>query len=211
MEEWKKEWSRNTRVVEMQTWIDDTACQDALRACDVVFGCTDDHDGRMLLNRFAYFYVTPVIDMGLAIHVSKEEPPRILDLSGRITVLVPGAPCLLCRGLLNPERARAEHMKRLRPEEYEHQKNEAYVLDEGDPNPAVVTFTTETACMGVNELLHILTGYKDAALNGWQWTRRFHLMSDRRVGAMRIEDCPICVKKEYWGRGDMIPFLDRIG
>ena len=38
-----------------------------LKACDVIFGCTDDHDGRLMLNRLAYFYLIRVIDMGLAI------------------------------------------------------------------------------------------------------------------------------------------------
>ena len=38
----------------------------AEKACDVIFGCIDDHDGRLLLNRLVYFYLIPVIDMGLA-------------------------------------------------------------------------------------------------------------------------------------------------
>ena len=200
-----------TRTVPMQKWIGDSACRDALKACDVVFGCTDDHEGRMLLNRFAYFYVVPVIDMGLAIHVSKEEKPRILDLSGRVTTLVPGANCLLCRGLIDPERARAEQMRLLHPEEYDYQKKEGYVVGEDEPNPAVVTFTTETACMAVNQLLNALTGYRESARDGWQWTRRFHVMQDRCVGAIQSIDCPICAEKKYWGQGDTEPFLDRVG
>ena len=202
-----------TRVVAIKKWIGDSACRDALKACDIVFGCTDDHDGRMLLNRLAYFYIIPVIDMGLAIHVSKEEKPRILDLSGRVTMLAPvlGSSCLICRGVIDPERARAEQMKRFQPEEYEHQKRENYVVGEEDPNPAVVTFTTETACMAVNQLLHILTGYRELARDSWQWTRRFHVMQDRSIGAKQDVDCPICSEDGYWGRGDIKPFLDRVG
>lgn len=55
-----------TRVVPLRGWVGDPVNQDALRSCDVIFGCTDDHEGRLLLNRLAYFYLIPVIDMGLA-------------------------------------------------------------------------------------------------------------------------------------------------
>jgi lactate dehydrogenase-like 2-hydroxyacid dehydrogenase len=51
-------------------WINDPNCRDALRSCDIIFGCTDDHAGRLLLNRFAYYYATLVFDLGLAVEVS---------------------------------------------------------------------------------------------------------------------------------------------
>ncbi len=38
-----------------------------LRGCDVVFGCTDDDGGRAVLSRLAYWYLLPVIDMGVII------------------------------------------------------------------------------------------------------------------------------------------------
>ena len=88
------------RVVPMRHWINDPLCRDALKACDVIFGCTDDHDGRLLLNRLAYFYLIPIIDMGLAID-PKSDGRGLSDLTGRVTTLFPGAPCLLCRGIIN--------------------------------------------------------------------------------------------------------------
>jgi hypothetical protein len=82
-------------------WINDPAAREALKSCDVLFACTDDHLGRLLLNRFAYFYCTPVIDMGLAIHVGDGDPPSVHSFDGRVTVLQPGTTCLLCRGIIN--------------------------------------------------------------------------------------------------------------
>ena len=38
-----------------------------LRGCDVVFGYTDDDGGRAVLSRLAYWYLLPVIDMGVII------------------------------------------------------------------------------------------------------------------------------------------------
>ncbi len=49
-------------VVELVDWVGNPACDDALKSCDVIFGCTDDHAGRAFLNRLAYFYNIPLID-----------------------------------------------------------------------------------------------------------------------------------------------------
>jgi hypothetical protein len=90
------------QVCTFQAWIGEEVCRDALKSCDIIFGCTDDHSGRLLLNRFAYYYATPVIDLGLAIEVSQDKPPRILCADGRVTVLLPDLnhTCLLCRGII---------------------------------------------------------------------------------------------------------------
>ena len=198
------------RAVPFRGWIGDPAAKDALKACDLIFGCTDDHDGRLLLNRLAYFYLIPVIDMGLAIAPALNGG-GVRDLSGRATVLTPGAPCLLCRGIIDPVIARDEQLKRSQPEEYERRKREAYVRGGDNPAPAVVTFTTATACLAIDEMLQGLTGFRDS--EGWEWqrVRRFDLMQDRRPGAAHDPDCPICTDQSYWGRGDIDPFLDRVG
>ncbi|PBJ21580.1 Molybdopterin-synthase adenylyltransferase [Pseudomonas ogarae] len=198
------------RVVPIQKWIGDEGCQDALKSCDLIFGCTDDNDGRLLLNRLAYFYLIPVIDMGLAIEPF-EDGRRLRDLSGRVTVLLPGAPCLLCRGIVDPTLAREESLKRIRPEEYSRQKREAYVHGADNPAPAVVTFTTGIACIAVDEMLQGLTGFRGDGGWTWQRVRRFDLMQDRRPGASPVVDCPICSDRLYWGRGDLDLFLDRVG
>jgi molybdopterin/thiamine biosynthesis adenylyltransferase len=198
------------RVVAIRRWVGDAACRDALKSCDVIFGCTDDNDGRLLLNRLAYFYLIPVIDMGLAIEI-KPVVGGTRELSGRVTVLAPGGSCLLCRQIVDPTVAREEDLKRRNPSEYERRKREAYVRGGGDPAPAVVTFTTATACMAVDELLQALTNFRDSSGWAWQRVRRFDLMRDRSPGAPLNEDCPICVEPTYWGRGDAEPFLDRVG
>ena len=191
-----------------QHWIEHEDVRDALKACDVVFGCTDDHAGRLFLNRFAHFYLVPVIDLGLAIE------PRpgggMKEMSARVTVLTPGAPCLLCRGVIDAQAAGEEALRRAAPEEYERQKREAYVRGGGNPAPAVVTFTTEAAGMAVNELLQGLVDYRDAGGWSWQRVRRLDRGEERHQGARQRPDCQICVDRHYWGRGDIDPFMDRV-
>lgn len=200
------------RAIPIKQWVTHPDCRDALKSCDMVFGCTDDDEGRMFMNRLAHFYLTPVIDMGLAFKVSKSTPPIIQDLSGRVTTIFPGFPCLLCHGVIDTQMAHAEALRRADPTEYERQKREAYVLGEGNPSPAVVTFTDEVASMAINELLHRLTGYRGTSGDAPSWRRRFHHMEDRRAGPTNHDpECPICGSDEYWGMGDVEPFLDRVG
>lgn len=198
------------RVSRFNAWVGDPACRDALRSCDLLFGCTDDHDGRMFLNRFAYYYSTPVIDIGLAIEVGGGEPPEIVSLDGRVTALGPGSTCLLCREIISPAVAADQALKRKHPAEYEKRKAEAYVRGEGNPSPAVVTFTTELACMGVNELIHRLQGFRGVDGHADNRVRKFHLGVDRRLAHPPKEWCPLCASRELWGKGDAEPFLGRV-
>jgi hypothetical protein len=66
------------------------------------------------------------------------------------------------------------------PGAYQRLKEEAYVLGEGDPSPAVVTFTTEAATMAVNEWLAGVTGLAGEAGMLPTRMRRFHARDERR-------------------------------
>jgi molybdopterin/thiamine biosynthesis adenylyltransferase len=196
-----------------QQWISDSSCRDALRSCDVVFACTDDHAGRLILNRFAYYYATPVIDLGLAIEVSQGESPEIQALDGRVTVLQPGYSCLLCRGQVNLQIAGDQMLKYQNPDEYERRKQEAYVLGEGNPSPSVVLFTTDVASMALQEFVHRLQGFRgnDGAVS--QKVRKFKLREDedRHQGMKAKLHCQVCGSSEHWGIGDVEPFLNLVG
>nr|WP_282572175.1 ThiF family adenylyltransferase [Roseomonas acroporae] len=190
-----------------RAWVNEPGVRDSLRACDVVFSCTDDHAGRALLNRLAYHYGIPVIDVGLRM---VRRPSGGHDVNGRVTTLVPGHPCLLCGSFIDPRRAAEEALERANPAEFARRKAEAYVLGSGDPAPAVVTFTTEMACVAVNEMVAMLTGFHGE--DGMIATRyrRFHLRDDRFLAATSRPGCPVCDTGEAWGRGDVEPFLGMI-
>jgi hypothetical protein len=196
-------------VATFKGWVGDPRVRDALRSCDVVFGCTDDHDGRLFLNRLAYFYGIPLIDMGLRMVPAREGHPY--EMAARVTLAGPGVPCLMCRGVIDPRIAMEEALRRTDREEYEARKAEAYVLGGGDPAPAVVTFTTETACMAVNELLQALTGFRgDGGMRAGR-LRRFDAVEDRSTTCSPRPGCEICGGTGVWGRADVRPFLYRAG
>jgi hypothetical protein len=199
------------KVVTHEGWVGDLACREALKSCDVVFGCTDDHDGRLMLNRLAYFYLIPLIDMGIGIDFVDGTPPLVTHADSRVTVVMPGTRCLLCRGVVDPKLAQEDDLRRQDPAEYERRRREgeAYVRGGGQTNPAVVTFTTGVACMAIDELIHRLTGYRTAGSVA-QRVLKHHLLEEKRPGA-RSGPCPVCVSNAFWGRGDVTPFLDRTG
>ena len=185
----------------------DAMHRDLIKSADVIFCCTDDHASRLMLNRFAYFYEIPVIDIGLAIERGKV---HIKDMTGRVTRLGSGAPCLLCRNIVDPRRAREEELHSKDPEAYAHQLKDGYILGGGDPEPAFISMTTSVASLAMEELLQMMTGFRGGASIATQRLRRFQVPEDRRTGAKIDPDCPICYDRDYWGLGDTIPFLDRV-
>lgn len=198
-----------TTVHVVNNWVSAIESRNLLKKCDVVFGCSDDHAGRIFLNRFSYFYLVPFIDMGLTIHVSDQSPPTIQGLLGRVTVVFPGLRCLNCHGITSSEIAYAENLRRNSPEQYNRLKSEAYVIGEGNPNPAVGTFTTEVAALAVNEFLHRIQGYRTSGHVDHR-IRLFHQDEDLKLDATPNAECRICGNDRYWGRGDMEPFMDTV-
>ena len=197
-----------TQVAVRQAALADTTIARLLRSCDYVFGCTDDHLGRLVLNRFAYFYYVPVIDTGLSVIPRKDG--QIAHISGRVTVLRPGVACLLCRGVVNPRRAREQGLRHKQPDEYARQVKEGYIIGSDRPTPVVGTFTIETAAAAVNELLAGIGGLRGD--KGWasERTIRYDLDRCRPTGCEPRPGCSICADEDIWGCGDVQPFLDLV-
>jgi hypothetical protein len=122
--------------------------------CDIVFGCTDDNAGRLVLSRLATYFLTPVIDCGVLL--SSDAQGQLVGIDGRVTTLVPGQGCLVCRGRIDTKRAAAELMT---PGERKRREDEGYAPALGRVEPAVVTYTTLVAATAVSELLERLVGY----------------------------------------------------
>lgn len=194
------------KVSKVKRWVDHEESIEQLKSCDIIFGCTDDHFGRLILNRFAYFYLTPVIDMGLVIGVNNSDTPEIKDLLTRISYLYPESDCLLTTRNIDMDRAYSESAKKLDKEEYERLKNEAYVIGEGNPAPAVVTFTTQLATTAINSMINRMVGYNPSGI--YPHELNFLNRNAQIFPKSKDEDCRICGFETYWGRGDMKPFLD---
>lgn len=121
---------------------------------DVIFGCTDDNAGRLVLSRLATYIATPVIDCGVLL--SSDPFGQIEGIHGRVTVLAPGFACMVCRGRIDLHRAAAEM---LTPAEHKRLADEGYAPALNEVEPAVVTYTTQVAAAATGELLERLIHY----------------------------------------------------
>ena len=144
----------DSRVVPEQFAITREAAARLLLDADIVFGCSDDNAGRLVLSRIATFLLTPVIDCGVLL--SGGFDGRLVGIDGRVTVLGPGAACLVCRNRIDLHRAAAEMLS---PDEYRRRADEGYAPGLAEIDPAVVAFTTQVAAAAVGELLERLIHY----------------------------------------------------
>jgi molybdopterin/thiamine biosynthesis adenylyltransferase len=169
--------------------------------CDVVFGCTDDNAGRMILSRLACVLMTPLIDLGVILDSDEQV---LTGIFCRVTVVAPGSPCLLCRGNVDMDLANSEQMT---PEVRAARVAEGYAPELPGTEPAVVTFTTMTASYAVSELLNRLTGFGDDDYPSEILIRAHH----HRTNTNRIEPKPghYCDQSggKSFGAATVDPFL----
>jgi molybdopterin-synthase adenylyltransferase len=131
------------------------ACTAELLAdVDFVFGCTDSHGSRAVLNQLAYQYLVPLIDMGVIIVTAAG---RVTHVAGRTQMLSPGLGCLVCANLLNPEAVRVDLMT-----DFERAAD-PYVTGAHEPAPAVISLNATMASMAVTMFLSAMVGVPSTA------------------------------------------------
>ncbi len=172
-----------------------------LRSCDVVFGCTDDHWGRGILSRLAYYYLVPVIDMGVVIDT--DEHDRVREVMCRITTVMPSTACLICRSEVNPDWMRWEQLAK---EEREGLAAEGYAPALGTEDPSVVAYTTLTSGFAVSELLDRLFVLGEEKVSSELRIRVLMRATSRNTRTPEWHH--YCGDTFYWGLGDQPDFLD---
>jgi hypothetical protein len=165
----------------------------------VIFGCTDDNRGRMVLSRLARWYLIPVIDMGVKL-TSVEGTLRAIE--GRITWVSHETGCLNCRGRID---LTALHSESLEAGERTRRVEESYAAEIPDREPAVVTYTTGVASLAVHELVSRLFNL-DAAVPSSELLIRF---LDRSIRRNTRTGAPghWCTDQATLAAGDADPFL----
>jgi molybdopterin/thiamine biosynthesis adenylyltransferase len=126
-------------------------------SCDIVVCCVDRHTPRALLNRIAYNWLVPIIDMGTAFRV--DVAGTMVGDAGRVVVVGPNRPCLGCWGHIDPHALRVEALP---AEEREGQIQEGYIEGANEVQPSVIAFNTAVAGAAVTELLRLVTGFAGA-------------------------------------------------
>lgn len=183
----------------------DAACGDVrfrddahrLLDVDLFFCCTDSQGSRAILNQLSYQYLIPCIDMGAVIEAS-EGPVRAAF--GRVQLLSPGRPCLLCSSLLDPETVRRDLMTD------EERRADPYIMGPPQPQPAVVTINSVIGSLATTMLLGVVTEFPAEA--------RVQLYDVLRGVVRRgeyppIGGCIVCSHSGATGRGGEWPLPAR--
>lgn len=176
----------------------------ALRDCDFIFCCTDDHQGRSILNRMSIWYLIPVIDM--AVTIDADKTGKIKDITGKITILSPGNTCLWCREALSSQKIQAEVMSRCNPTEYKLRRKENYVEELDEHDPAIIMLTTAVASQSILEFVHMITGILGVDRTSTEIRLLFDNTEIRSNSRPGKPDCD-CQNSDKWGRGDEVRFL----
>ncbi|QPB24579.1 ThiF family adenylyltransferase [Rhizobium sp. 007] len=152
-----------------------------LAEMDFIFLCTDSHASRAVICQAAYQFLVPVVDMGVSITTAEK---TITHVTGRVQMLAPGLPCLVCTQALDGEQIRREMLSP------EHRVADPYVLgDKPIPQPAVISLNSTMSSLAVTMFLSAVTGAPLAA--------RFQYYDGLRgtvrpTTARRVENCVAC-------------------
>ncbi|MBL9076008.1 MAG: ThiF family adenylyltransferase [Planctomycetes bacterium] len=143
-----------TRVITQPRFLDRAEDLHLLRQCDVIFACVDRHTPRALLNELAYEANIPVIDIGVGFRIDSHG--AVEGSGGRIVVVGPDRPCLLCWDHISPVRLREEAMT---AEERAESARQGYLSGADEPQPSVMAFNTMVAGAAMVELLRLVTSF----------------------------------------------------
>lgn len=192
-----------TRVTVVETG--DVRRQEAaleLCGCDLIFGCIDKDWPRLILSEVAFQYLIPYIDLGTEIGVSD----TVQSLDSRVSYISPGRPCLVCSGIVSPERVRLEGYE---DEELDRVIAMGYSSDIRLAAPSVMDLNMRAASYAVLVARHLLQPFLDMPLPT-HIKESLTNYSSRGVCHYPQSECVICNSEVRVGRGDSLPLTTRV-
>lgn len=174
-----------------------TKIAQALTEADFIFGCTDSHGSRAILQQICYQYHIPCIDMGSTITTDRG---TITHIFGRIQLLSPGLACLHCSGLLDSEAVRRDMMSPF------ERTLDPYITGEAIAAPSVISLNGTVSSLAVTMFMAVITGIpgcgRHLLYNGLKSTLR-------DVRTTPAPNCYICSKSGTLAKADSFPLYAR--
>lgn len=131
-----------------------SAAINALKTCNVVFGCVDNDAARLILSEFTAAYLIPLIDSATEILPNSTSG----TFGGRVILTQPGKFCLSCANAIDMDIARQELES---PEAKEVRHAHGYGLGEMEKSPAVVSLNGVIANLAVTEFMMLITKIRE--------------------------------------------------
>jgi molybdopterin/thiamine biosynthesis adenylyltransferase len=165
----------------------------SLLSADFLIGCTDSHGSRAILNQLAYQHLIPVIDSGVQIHAAGG---KAMAVAGRVQMLAPGLPCLVCQGLLDTEQVRRDLLTDA------ERARDRYIVGFAEPQPAVISLNGVVASLAVTMFLAATIGFPSPPRHQVYLAERGAV---RPVESTADPKCVVCSLRGALGRGDLWP------
>lgn len=169
----------------------------ALTDADFLFGCTDSHGSRAVLQQVAYQYLIPCIDMGSTITTTEG---TLSGVFGRVQLLAPGLACFTCSGLLDSEEVRRDLMSPF------ERKLDPYISGERLPAPAVISINGTVSSLSTTMFMAVVTGIPSDARHLLYNALKSTL---HNVRVTRTDNCYICSRAGALARGDSVALYAR--
>jgi molybdopterin/thiamine biosynthesis adenylyltransferase len=187
------------RVRALPVPVSDPQAVAALKGVDLVFGCTDNHGSRLILNQLAVQYLLLYLDLGAGLQTAPAG--QLAAAGGQVRLIRPGDFCLACIDGIDRTRAAQDLMSSL---ERRRQVARGYVQDTDLPTPAVLFLNNAVASLAVAEFVNLWTGYRPSTPLLY-----FDLLSSRltSAGAERQRSCVACGEGSSLALGDLEPLF----
>jgi molybdopterin/thiamine biosynthesis adenylyltransferase len=187
------------RVRALPLSLDDPKAVNALKGVDLLFGCTDNHGSRLLLNQLAVQYLIPYLDLGAGLAVGSDE--RLAAAGGQVRLVRPGSFCLACVDGIDRARAAQDLMS---TPARQRQVARGYAQGVDVPTPGVLFLNAEVASLALAEFVNLWTGYRTPTPLLY-----YDLLNARLTpaGARRRMSCIACGEGRGLALGDLEPLL----
>lgn len=195
---WSEEINPHIKVETVKDSILRQSIAKKLAEADFVFGCTDSHGSRAVLNQLAYQYLVPTIDMGVVITV---KDGKVKNVAGRTQLLAPGLACMVCGNLLDYEEVRRDLLS-----DFER-KADPYIVGNAEPAPAVISLNSTISSLATTMFLNVVVGIPGSArllnYNGLTGLTRAAVATPHA-------SCVVCSYSGSLARGDEWPLPARV-
>ncbi len=165
---------------------------------DAVFGCTDSHASRAILNQLAYQYYVPFFDLGVGIVAQQG---RVTHISGRVQMAAPGLACLICGDVIDSEAVRRELQSAVQ------RAADPYITGYNEPQPAVISLNSTMASLAVTMFMTAFTSVPGGA------RLQYYNAINGTVRAASIRanpTCVVCSRSGALGLGNQWPLPGKV-
>ncbi len=168
---------------------------EALKQCDILFGCTDGHGSRLILNQLAVQYLIPYMDLGCGIQAGD----TVNYVGGQVATVLPGGFCLSCIDRIDRVAAAQELGDEISKRRFTAR---GYIKDSDMPTPSVAFLNHMVAALAVNEFVCLWLGVRPV-----RQLLYFDLIGNKTTIANsgKNESCLTC---QDYGMGNLLPIID---